>query len=56
MTTFQRAVVIQAYGGAHAAQIEQIEKQAPEQGQVRVRIRAAGVNGIDWKVREGQVR
>jgi NADPH:quinone reductase-like Zn-dependent oxidoreductase len=37
--------------------VAQIEKPAaPGQGQVLVRVRAAGVNGIDWKVREGYVR
>lgn len=56
MSTLQRAVLIRAYGGAHAAQIAHIETPAPEHGQVRVRVRAAGVNGIDWKVREGHVR
>ncbi|MBX8489602.1 NADP-dependent oxidoreductase [Pseudomonas cichorii] len=56
MNTIQRAVVIRAYGGADAAQVAEIEKPTPGQGQVLVRVRAAGVNGIDWKVREGHVR
>jgi NADPH:quinone reductase-like Zn-dependent oxidoreductase len=56
MSTLQRAVLIRAYGGADAAQVAETEKHEPEQGQVLVRVRAAGVNGIDWKVREGYVR
>lgn len=56
MNTLQRTVLIRAYGGADAAQVAEIEKPAPGQGQVLVRVRAAGVNGIDWKVREGYVR
>ncbi|MBV6288948.1 NADP-dependent oxidoreductase [Pseudomonas aegrilactucae] len=56
MNTPQRAVLIRAYGGADAAQVAEIEKPAPGQGQVLVRVRAVGVNGIDWKVREGHVR
>lgn len=56
MSITQRAVLIRTYGGADAAQIAEIEKSAPGQGQVRIRVRAAGVNGIDWKVREGHVR
>lgn len=56
MTSTQRAVLIRAYGGVAAAEIAQIEKPAPGHGQVLVRVRAAGVNGIDWKVREGYVR
>jgi NADPH:quinone reductase-like Zn-dependent oxidoreductase len=56
MSTTQRAVLIRAYGGVTAAEVARIEKPAAGQGQVLVRVRAAGVNGIDWKVREGYVR
>ncbi|TPG92139.1 NADP-dependent oxidoreductase [Pseudomonas caspiana] len=56
MSTIQRVVLVRAYGGADAAQVAEIEKPEPGQGQVLVRVRAAGVNGIDWKVREGNVR
>ncbi|MDP9928464.1 NADP-dependent oxidoreductase [Variovorax paradoxus] len=56
MTTTQRAVLIRAYGGAAAAAVAEIAKPAAGPGQVLVRVRAAGVNGIDWKVREGFVR
>jgi NADPH:quinone reductase-like Zn-dependent oxidoreductase len=56
MNTLQRAVLIRAYGGADVAQVAEIEKPEPALGQVLVRVRAAGVNGIDWKVREGLVR
>jgi NADPH:quinone reductase-like Zn-dependent oxidoreductase len=56
MSTTQRAVLIRAYGGVTATEVAQIEKPAAGQGQVLVRVRAAGVNGIDWKVREGYVR
>lgn len=56
MSTTQRALLIHSYGGAEAVQIAEIERPAPGQGEVLVRVRAAGVNGIDWKVREGHVR
>src|SRR5688572_28110851 len=56
MSTTQRAVLIRAYGGVTAAEVAQIEKPAVGPGQVLIRVRAAGVNGIDWKVREGYVR
>jgi len=56
MTTIQRAVLIRAYGGVAAAEVAQIAQPTAGQGQVLVRVRAAGVNGIDWKVREGYVR
>ncbi|AVF37983.1 NADP-dependent oxidoreductase [Rahnella sikkimica] len=53
MNNIQRAVLIRHYGGADAAEVAEIEKPTPGQGQVLVRVLAAGVNGIDWKVREG---
>jgi NADPH:quinone reductase-like Zn-dependent oxidoreductase len=56
MTTTQRAVLIRAYGGVAAAEVAEIAKPAAGEGQVLVRVRAAGVNGIDWKFREGHVR
>ena len=56
MTITQRAVLIRAYGGVAAAELAEIAKPAAGPGQVLLRVRAAGVNGIDWKVREGYVR
>lgn len=56
MTTTQRAVLVRAYGGAAAAEIGEIAKPPAGDDQVLVRVRAAGVNGIDWKVREGLVQ
>ncbi|RYF56629.1 MAG: NADP-dependent oxidoreductase [Comamonadaceae bacterium] len=56
MTTTQRAVLVRAYGGASAAEVAEIAKPSARDGQVLVRVRAAGVNGIDWKFREGLVQ
>lgn len=56
MKTMQRAVLIRAYGGAEAAEVAEIATPEAGQGQVLVRVRAAGVNGIDWKVRQGYMR
>jgi NADPH:quinone reductase-like Zn-dependent oxidoreductase len=56
MSSMQRAVLIRAYGGADAVEVAEVEKPEAGQGQVLVRVRAAGVNGIDWKVREGYMR
>jgi NADPH:quinone reductase-like Zn-dependent oxidoreductase len=56
MSTKRRAVLIRAYGGANVAEVAEIAKPEAGPGQVLVRVRAAGVNGIDWKVREGTVR
>jgi NADPH:quinone reductase-like Zn-dependent oxidoreductase len=56
MNTTQRAVLLRAYGGANSAELARIEKPEAGPGQVLVRVRAAGINGIDWKIREGYVR
>jgi NADPH:quinone reductase-like Zn-dependent oxidoreductase len=56
MNTSQRAVLIHAYGGAEAATVGTVAKPQAGPGQVLVRVRAAGVNGIDWKIREGLLR
>lgn len=56
MTMTHRAVLIQGYGGAEAAQVAALPIPVPGRGQVRVRVHAAGINGIDWKVREGYLR
>ncbi|MGG1948055.1 NADP-dependent oxidoreductase [Trinickia sp. NRRL B-1857] len=56
MKTTQRAVLIRAYGDASAAEVADIAKPEPKEGQVLVHVRAAGINGLDWKVREGYVR
>ncbi|PCE25922.1 N-ethylmaleimide reductase NemA [Paraburkholderia acidicola] len=51
--TTNRALRIHAYGGADAVQIERIAEPVAGAGEVVVRVRAAGVNGFDWKVRDG---
>ena len=56
MSNVQRAVLIRDYGGSEITEIATIEKPIPESGQVLVRVQAAGINGIDWKVREGNVK
>ena len=56
MKNVQRAVLIRAYGGADVAEVAEIATPHVGPGQVLVQVRAAGLNGIDWKVREGYVR
>ncbi|QBI54392.1 NADP-dependent oxidoreductase [Streptomonospora litoralis] len=41
------------YGGPEVLTLEEVDLPRLEPGQVRVRVRAAGVNPIDWKVRSG---
>jgi NADPH:quinone reductase-like Zn-dependent oxidoreductase len=52
-----KAAVIDAYGGSDRLQVREIpEPGEPGPGQVRLRVRAASVNPIDWKMRRGSLR
>ncbi|MGH8216271.1 MAG: NADP-dependent oxidoreductase [Rhodanobacteraceae bacterium] len=51
-----RALVLVAYGGCDAAKVASIPAPTTGPDQVLVRVKAAGINGLDWKVREGYVR
>ncbi|MFK4446214.1 NADPH:quinone reductase-like Zn-dependent oxidoreductase [Caballeronia udeis] len=48
-----RALRIHAYGVPDALKLDSIAKPAAASGQVTVRVRAAGVNAVDWKIRDG---
>jgi len=51
-----RAVLLTGYGGADRLVVGRAPRPAPGAGQVLVRVRAAGVNPIDWKIRTGSLR
>jgi NADPH:quinone reductase-like Zn-dependent oxidoreductase len=51
-----RAAVIDGYGGADRFAVREVEKPAPGPGQLLVRVRAASVNPLDWKMRQGRMR
>ncbi len=51
-----KAVQFAEYGGPEVLQLVHIDPPHPRPGQVRIAVRAAGVNGIDWKVRSGVMR
>src|ERR1700750_1095068 len=51
-----RSILLRDYGGATAAQMADAPVPVAGPGQVLVRVRAAGINALDWKVREGYVR
>ncbi|MDH0866688.1 NADP-dependent oxidoreductase [Mitsuaria sp. GD03876] len=55
MTTI-RALTLNAYGGIAGTQVSAVAAPAAGPGQVLVNVRAAGLNGLDWKLREGLVR
>ncbi len=48
-----RAIRVHDYGDADQLQLEQIQHPEPQAGEVLVQVYAAGVNPIDWKIRQG---
>ncbi|HEY7213777.1 MAG TPA: alcohol dehydrogenase catalytic domain-containing protein, partial [Thermoanaerobaculia bacterium] len=52
-----KAVVIDNYGGSQVLRLRDLPDPGPPgPGQVLLRVRAAGVNPIDWKIRNGSMR
>jgi NADPH:quinone reductase-like Zn-dependent oxidoreductase len=48
-----KAVIIDEFGGPEVLRVGDREMPEPDAGQVRVRVRAAGVNGVDAAIRSG---
>ena len=44
------------YGGPEVLRVEEFAVPAPGRGQIRVRIRAAAANPMDWKIRNGEMK
>jgi alcohol dehydrogenase len=51
-----KAARIHNYGGPEAVQVEDISLPEPQAGELLIRIHAAGVNPIDWKIRAGYMK
>src|SRR5438128_8510396 len=51
-----KAIRIHNYGGPEVLKYEDSPRPKPQAGEVLVRVHAAGVNPIDWKVREGHMK
>ncbi|MFC9248187.1 NADP-dependent oxidoreductase [Streptomyces sp. NPDC057136] len=47
------AIVYEKFGGPEVLHLTQVDEVHPGPGQVRVEVRAAGVNPIDYKIRHG---
>ncbi len=51
-----KAIQIHDYGNADQLKLEQIPQMEPQAGGVLVRVHAAGVNPVDWKIRSGMMK
>jgi len=51
-----KAIRIHNYGGPEVLKYEDSPRPEPQAGEVLIRVHAAGVNPIDWKVREGYMK
>ncbi len=54
-TATMRAERIHSFGGPEVLHLEEVELPRPERREILVQIYAAGVNPVDWKIREGKL-
>jgi alcohol dehydrogenase len=54
--TKMRAFTLQRYGDPDAAALTEVEVPQPGAGEIQIRVRAAGLNPVDYKIREGMLR
>ncbi len=48
-----RAQLMTGYGGSEVLRLDQLPVPTPSSGEVRIRVHAASINPIDWKIRSG---
>jgi NADPH:quinone reductase-like Zn-dependent oxidoreductase len=55
-TQTMRVIRVHRYGGPDQLTLEEQARPEPRRGEVLVRLHAAGVNPIDWKIRQGLLK
>jgi NADPH:quinone reductase-like Zn-dependent oxidoreductase len=50
------AIQVHSYGGPEVLKLEEKPRPEPRAGEVLLRVHAAGVNPIDWKIRQGLMK
>src|SRR5262249_8667894 len=49
-----KAVCLEHFGGPEALQLEEIDRPVPQDAELLIRVHAASVNPVDYKIRAGQ--
>ncbi len=55
-TQTMRVIHVHSYGGPEQLKLEEKPRPEPQAGEVLLRVHAAGVNPIDWKIRQGLMK
>ena len=44
------------YGGPEELRLDEVKRPKPGPGEIRVQVRAASANAMDWKIRRGEMK
>jgi NADPH:quinone reductase-like Zn-dependent oxidoreductase len=53
-TATMKAVRIHSFGGPEVLRLEEVPRPEPKTDELLIQVHAAGVNPVDWKIREGR--